>query len=144
MSTPETAGLAKRRIAAENLDGVLRRQRPLEEQIDGGKIFSMPERDRGLTRGAGATERVGARSDAQRAGKPGSYKRRMTMRFRISLVLILLVAGIGVMTQSAPASAGRTALPAGAVWASSNPKTTEPPWARSKVPALLRVKWLTT
>src|SRR5262245_9315317 len=50
MSTPEPAGLAARRIAADILDGVLRRRRPLDEQIDGANLSSLPERDRALTR----------------------------------------------------------------------------------------------
>src|SRR5262245_18878988 len=48
--TSEPAGLAARRIAADILDGVLRRQRPLDEQIDGANLSSLPERDRALTR----------------------------------------------------------------------------------------------
>jgi len=37
-------------MAADILDGVLRRQRPLDEQIDGANLSSLPERDRALTR----------------------------------------------------------------------------------------------
>ena len=54
-ATPEPAGLAARRIAADILDGVLRRHRPLDEQLDGANLSSLPERDRGLTRALVAT-----------------------------------------------------------------------------------------
>jgi 16S rRNA (cytosine967-C5)-methyltransferase len=47
---PEPAGLAARRIAADILDGVLRRHRPLDEQLDGANLSLLPERDRALTR----------------------------------------------------------------------------------------------
>ena len=48
-------GLAVRRIAADILDGVLRRRRPLDELLDGEGarstgLASLPERDRALTR----------------------------------------------------------------------------------------------
>jgi 16S rRNA (cytosine967-C5)-methyltransferase len=44
-------GLAVRRIAADILDGVLRRHRSLDEQLDGPKeLAALPERDRALAR----------------------------------------------------------------------------------------------
>jgi 16S rRNA (cytosine967-C5)-methyltransferase len=47
-------GLAARRIAADLLDGVLRRRRPLDEQLDGAGahpgLAALAERDRALTR----------------------------------------------------------------------------------------------
>src|SRR5262249_60887576 len=47
-------GLAVRRIAADILDHVLRRQRPLDEQLDGAGahpgLGTLSERDRALTR----------------------------------------------------------------------------------------------
>lgn len=48
-------GLAARRIAADILDAVLRRQRPLDEQLDGSDLATLPERDRALTRNIAAT-----------------------------------------------------------------------------------------
>jgi 16S rRNA (cytosine967-C5)-methyltransferase len=52
--SPEPAGLAPRRIAADILDNVLRRHRPLDEQLDGANahpaLASLAERDRALTR----------------------------------------------------------------------------------------------
>src|SRR5262245_11059092 len=50
MSAPEPAGLAARRIAADVLDGVLRRHRPLDEQLEGANLSVLAERDRALTR----------------------------------------------------------------------------------------------
>jgi 16S rRNA (cytosine967-C5)-methyltransferase len=60
MTTPSVApsveppGLAARRIAADLLDGVLRRRRPLDEQLDGAGahpgLAALAERDRALTR----------------------------------------------------------------------------------------------
>src|SRR5438128_11403713 len=51
---PEPAGLAARRIAADILDGVLRRRRPLDEQLDGAgvhpELAGLAERDRALVR----------------------------------------------------------------------------------------------
>jgi 16S rRNA (cytosine967-C5)-methyltransferase len=53
-SSNETPGFAARRIAADILDGVLRRARPLDEQLDGrGAHVGLPhlaERDRALVR----------------------------------------------------------------------------------------------
>jgi 16S rRNA (cytosine967-C5)-methyltransferase len=50
----EVPGLAPRRVAADLLDGVLRRHRPLDEQLEGGEASSafaaLPERDRALAR----------------------------------------------------------------------------------------------
>jgi 16S rRNA (cytosine967-C5)-methyltransferase len=46
----EHPGLASRRIAAEILENVLRRRRPLDEQLDRSGIAALPERDRALTR----------------------------------------------------------------------------------------------
>jgi 16S rRNA (cytosine967-C5)-methyltransferase len=47
-------GLAVRRIAADIIDGVLRRNRPLDEQLDSGKsnaaLTALPDRDRALAR----------------------------------------------------------------------------------------------
>jgi 16S rRNA (cytosine967-C5)-methyltransferase len=57
--SPETAGLAARRIAADILDGVLRRHRPLDEQLDGAGahpgLAELADRDRALTRALVAT-----------------------------------------------------------------------------------------
>src|SRR3954462_14668071 len=51
---PEPAGLPARRIAADILDSVLRRRRPLDEQLDGAGahpgLAELAERDRALTR----------------------------------------------------------------------------------------------
>src|SRR6266567_225085 len=53
-TTVETPGLAVRRIAADILDHVLRRHRPLDEQLDGAGahpgLGALSERDRALTR----------------------------------------------------------------------------------------------
>jgi 16S rRNA (cytosine967-C5)-methyltransferase len=50
----EVPGLAARRVAADILDGVLRRHRPLDEQLDGGEanpgLPALAERDRALAR----------------------------------------------------------------------------------------------
>jgi 16S rRNA (cytosine967-C5)-methyltransferase len=55
----EPPGLAARRIAADILDGVLRRKRPLDELLEGRRvpsgIDSLPERDRALVRQIVAT-----------------------------------------------------------------------------------------
>jgi 16S rRNA (cytosine967-C5)-methyltransferase len=55
----EIPGLAARAIAAEILDGVLRRRRPLDEQLDGAGapsgLAELPDRDRALTRTLVAT-----------------------------------------------------------------------------------------
>jgi 16S rRNA (cytosine967-C5)-methyltransferase len=52
--TPETPGLAVRRIAAEIIEGVLRRNRALDELLDSGAegaaLTALPDRDRALTR----------------------------------------------------------------------------------------------
>lgn len=52
-------GFAARRIAAEIVDGVLRRHRALDEQLDGVNanpaLASLAERDRALTRALVAT-----------------------------------------------------------------------------------------
>ncbi|MBS0536181.1 MAG: methyltransferase domain-containing protein [Proteobacteria bacterium] len=56
---PEVPGLAARRIAADIIDGVLRRRLPLDEQLSGKSAhFGLPtlaERDRALTRRLVAT-----------------------------------------------------------------------------------------
>ncbi|MPZ36862.1 MAG: methyltransferase domain-containing protein [Rhizobiales bacterium] len=58
-SSPEPQGLASRRIAADILEGVLRRSRSLDDQLDGGAthpgLASLPDRDRALTRRLVAT-----------------------------------------------------------------------------------------
>jgi 16S rRNA (cytosine967-C5)-methyltransferase len=65
-STTETPGLAARRIAADILDGVLRRARPLDEQLDGRSahvgLAHLADRDRALVRRivAGVLRRLGA------------------------------------------------------------------------------------
>ena len=55
----EAPGLAARRVAADILDGVLRRGRPLDEQIDDHHamlgIGMLAERDRALVRNIVAT-----------------------------------------------------------------------------------------
>src|SRR6266581_3311150 len=55
--SPEAPGLAARRVAAELLEGVLRRHRPLDEQIEDAQpsLAALPERDRALTRALAAT-----------------------------------------------------------------------------------------
>src|SRR3954462_14486581 len=59
MSTPspEAPGLAARRVAAELLEAVLRRQRPLDEQIEDAqpRLAALAERDRALTRALAAS-----------------------------------------------------------------------------------------
>ena len=54
---PPSPGLAARRIAADILDGVLRRQRPLDEQLGSAATSAchLPERDRALVRTLVAT-----------------------------------------------------------------------------------------
>jgi 16S rRNA (cytosine967-C5)-methyltransferase len=49
---PQPPGLAARAIAASLLDGVLRRRRPLDEQLDdqSAGLAALPERDRALVR----------------------------------------------------------------------------------------------
>jgi 16S rRNA (cytosine967-C5)-methyltransferase len=55
----EVPGLAARRVAADILDGVLRRHRPLDEQLGGGEanpgLTALEERDRALARKLVAT-----------------------------------------------------------------------------------------
>jgi 16S rRNA (cytosine967-C5)-methyltransferase len=55
----EVPGLAARRVAADILDGVLRRHRPLDEQLEGAEVNpglpALEERDRALTRKLVAT-----------------------------------------------------------------------------------------
>src|SRR5438552_960168 len=55
--SPEAPGLAARRVAAELLEAVLRRHRPLDEQIEDAQpsLAALPERDRALTRALAAT-----------------------------------------------------------------------------------------
>jgi 16S rRNA (cytosine967-C5)-methyltransferase len=52
--TPDPPGLAVRRIAAEIIEGVLRRNRALDELLDSGEdgaaLTALPDRDRALTR----------------------------------------------------------------------------------------------
>src|SRR5690242_3069729 len=48
-------GLAARRIAAVIVDGVLRRNRPLDEQLEASDLGALPERDRALVRTIVAT-----------------------------------------------------------------------------------------
>ncbi len=56
VSNPKTVpGLAARRVAADIVDGVLRRHRPLDELLDGSPahdvgLAALPDRDRGLAR----------------------------------------------------------------------------------------------
>jgi 16S rRNA (cytosine967-C5)-methyltransferase len=58
-SSPEPQGLAARRIAADILEGVLRRGRSLDDQLDGRGahpgLALLPDRDRALTRRLVAT-----------------------------------------------------------------------------------------
>jgi 16S rRNA (cytosine967-C5)-methyltransferase len=55
----EVPGLASRRVAADILDGVLRRHRPLDEQLDGAEahpgLAALSDRDRALVRKLVAT-----------------------------------------------------------------------------------------
>jgi 16S rRNA (cytosine967-C5)-methyltransferase len=59
VASPAPAGLATRRIAADILDGILRRRRPLDEQLDGASahpgLAALSERDRALVRRLVAT-----------------------------------------------------------------------------------------
>jgi 16S rRNA (cytosine967-C5)-methyltransferase len=56
--TADVPGLAARAAAADIIDAVLRRHRPLDEQFDGGQaavaLAALPERDRALTRAVAA------------------------------------------------------------------------------------------
>jgi 16S rRNA (cytosine967-C5)-methyltransferase len=57
-AAPEPPGLAARRFAADILDGVLRRHRPLDELLDGASnpgLGALPDRDRALVRHLVAT-----------------------------------------------------------------------------------------
>jgi len=57
--TAEAPGLPVRRIAADIVEGVLRRRRPLDEQFDGASahaaLAALADRDRALTRALAAT-----------------------------------------------------------------------------------------
>src|SRR5688572_12946937 len=55
MASAEVPGLAARRVAADILDGVLRRRRPLDEQLESRELGALPERDRALVRRLVAT-----------------------------------------------------------------------------------------
>ena len=55
MASAEVPGLAARRVAADILDGVLRRRRPLDEQLESRELADLPERDRALVRRLVAT-----------------------------------------------------------------------------------------
>ena len=65
-STNDPPGFATRRIAADILDGVLRRARPLDEQLDGKGahvgLAHLADRDRALVRRivAGVLRRLGS------------------------------------------------------------------------------------
>src|SRR5262245_37030326 len=50
-------GLAARRVAADILDGVLRRKRPFDEQLEdkAAELAALPERDRALARALATT-----------------------------------------------------------------------------------------
>ena len=54
-STSDTPGLAARRIAADILDAVLRRKRPLDGELESGDLDTLAERDRALARNIVAT-----------------------------------------------------------------------------------------
>jgi 16S rRNA (cytosine967-C5)-methyltransferase len=51
----DTAGLPARRIAADILEAVLRRQRPLDGELEAAPLAALPERDRALARRLAAT-----------------------------------------------------------------------------------------
>jgi 16S rRNA (cytosine967-C5)-methyltransferase len=53
--SPDAPGFAARRIAADIIDGVLRRRRPLDEQLEMSDLAALPERDRALVRALVAT-----------------------------------------------------------------------------------------
>jgi 16S rRNA (cytosine967-C5)-methyltransferase len=57
--TPDIPGLAARRVAADLIDGVLRRHRPLDEQLEdraaNAGFLALPDRDRALSRRVTAT-----------------------------------------------------------------------------------------
>ena len=54
-ATSDAPGLAARRIAADIVDGVLRRKRPLDEQLESTALNTLEERDRALVRQLAAT-----------------------------------------------------------------------------------------
>jgi 16S rRNA (cytosine967-C5)-methyltransferase len=54
-SSAPPPGLAARRIAADIVNGVLRQKRALDEQLEGGDLYTLPERDRALVRNIVAT-----------------------------------------------------------------------------------------
>ena len=54
-ASSEAPGLAARRIAADIVDGVLRRKRPLDEQLESRDLAELPDRDRALVRRMVAT-----------------------------------------------------------------------------------------
>jgi 16S rRNA (cytosine967-C5)-methyltransferase len=54
-SSSPPPGLAARRIAADILGGVLRQKRPLDDLLEGGDLYTLPERDRALVRNIVAT-----------------------------------------------------------------------------------------
>ena len=49
-SPSPSPGLAARRIAADIVGGVLRQKRALDDQLEGGDLYTLPERDRALVR----------------------------------------------------------------------------------------------
>jgi 16S rRNA (cytosine967-C5)-methyltransferase len=55
MASADAPGFAARRTAADILDGVLQRRRPLDEQLEGSALAALPERDRALVRQLVAT-----------------------------------------------------------------------------------------
>lgn len=57
MASPDVPGLAVRRLVADILDGVLRRRRPLDEQLDDAHrgLATLAERDRAFARALVAT-----------------------------------------------------------------------------------------
>jgi 16S rRNA (cytosine967-C5)-methyltransferase len=59
LQTPDVPGLAARRVAADLIDGVLRRRRPLDVQLeskpDNVGFLALPDRDRALARRVTAT-----------------------------------------------------------------------------------------
>jgi 16S rRNA (cytosine967-C5)-methyltransferase len=58
-STPEVPGLATRRMAADIVEGVVRRRRPLDDLLDGAgaqrALAALPDRDRAFVRALTAT-----------------------------------------------------------------------------------------
>ena len=51
----QVRGLAARRVAADLVDGVIRRRRPLDDLLDAGDFAALDERDRALARALAAT-----------------------------------------------------------------------------------------